>query len=139
MAKRIFLNEAEVQRASNVLKDLQIEHIVAERNYRYGKEKRCDVFIVVLSKDFKAALQGIKSAKPGIVVLRTNGARKYEYYKGWKDSTFWHPMFQCTCRHCGKTFQHPVKVAAWCSPECRSEFRRIKREQKKLQNERKEN
>lgn len=117
MAKKLKIMINEVQRASNALKDFQIEHVVV----KYPKTD--SVFIIVLNKDKEKALQAIKEAK--VNVHNVSGTRHYEHYG--KNHTYWYPKFQCKCRCCGKQFESLVKEAVWCSPKCKSEFRKAKK------------
>ena len=133
MAKKIIVNE--VSRASNALKDFQIEHVVA--TYPAHKDKPAHSFIVVLNKSFEDAKIVIKEA--GVSIIKTKNARHFERlaFSQMKldEKAYFVPKFQCKCRHCGKTFTSNHKEAVWCSDKCRKDFRNTKKngqEQKTL-------
>ena len=125
MAKKIIVNE--VSRASNALKDFQIEHVVA--TYPANKYKPAHSFIVVLNKSFGDAKIVIKEA--GVNIIKTKNARHFEHlaFSQMKldGKAYFVPKFQCKCRHCGKTFTSNHKEAVWCSDKCRKDFRNAKK------------
>ena len=124
MAKRIIVNE--VSRASNALKDFQIEHVVA--TYPAHKDKPARSFIVVLNKGFEDAKIVIKEA--GVNIIKTKNVRHFERLAlsqtELDKNAHYVPKFQCKCRHCGKTFTSNHKEAVWCSGKCRKDFRNAK-------------
>ena len=125
MAKRIIVNE--VSRASNALKDFQIEHVVA--TYPANKYKPAHSFIVVLNKSFEDAKIVIKEA--GVSIIKTKSYRHFERLAlsqmELDKNAYFVPKFQCKCRHCGKTFTSNHKEAVWCSDKCRKDFRNAKK------------
>lgn len=125
MAKKIIVNE--VSRASNALKDFQIEHVVA--TYPASKDKPAHSFIVVLNKSFEDAKIVIKEA--GVSIIKTKNKRHFERlaFSQMKldGKAYFVPKFQCKCRHCGKTFTSNHKEAVWCSDKCRKDFRNAKK------------
>lgn len=127
MAKKIFTIASEVSRASNALKDFQIEHVVA--TYPAHKDKPAHSFIVVLNKGFEDAKIAIKEA--GVSIIKTKNARHFERLAlsqmELNEKAYFVPKFQCKCRHCGKTFTSRHKEAAWCSDKCYKDFRNAKK------------
>lgn len=125
MAKKIIVNE--VSRASNALKDFQIEHVVA--TYPAHKDKPAHSFIVVLNKSFEDAKIAINEA--GVSIIKTKNARHFERLAlsqmESNEKAYFVPKFQCKCRHCGKTFTSNHKDAAWCSDKCHKDFRNAKK------------
>lgn len=125
MAKKIIVNE--VSRASNALKDFQIEHVVA--TYPANKYKPAHSFIVVLNKSFEDAKIVIKEA--GVSIIKTKSYRHFERLAlsqmELDKNAYFVPKFQCKCRHCGKTFTSNHKEAVWCSDKCHKDFRNAKK------------
>lgn len=137
MAKKInFKTIDEVNRASNALKDLHVEHVCV----RYPKwikehgdmrtpkpEEIKNIYIVVRNKYLSDAKAAFKMAE--LVPCKIKGARHYETIA--LNHSHYQPQFDCKCRQCGKTFKSVVKEAAWCSKDCRHAHRIERRNAKK--------
>lgn len=121
MAKKIKVELP--KKASESLRKRKIEHVFVNYN-------EDDAFVIVLNKDVHDAVAVIKA--DGNSVEKVKSVRHYESYAVKHE--YYSPKFDCTCRHCGKTFKAHVKEAVWCSPECKKAFRNEKR-QKKLAEE----
>ena len=117
MAKRIKVDE--IKRASNALKDFQIDHIVVSYVKADGAK---DESIVVLNRLYEDAKTAIQAAD--VKILKTRGARHYEKLSLNKHCTAWKPSFKHTCKHCGKTFESPIKEQVWCSHACKWAYRK---------------
>ena len=118
MAKKInFKTIDEVNKAHAALTDFSIEHVLVE----YPKKK----YIVVLNCLKNDAITVLNEAK--LSPSRVKNARHYEAIA--LAHKHYQPIFDCKCRHCGKTFKHVDKRAAWCSKECRKQFRIAKKQQ----------
>lgn len=117
MAKKLTILVNEVQRASNALKDFQIEHVVV-----YNKQSD-NASILVLNKDASTAKDVITLAE--ITIVKMKGFRHFEQYAA--NNQHYKPQFECKCRGCGKKFNSSVKEAVWCSPKCKSDFRKAKK------------
>lgn len=121
MAKKLIVSE--VKRASNALKDFQIEHVIVTRYKNFHGDKLAIRFIVIPNRNLEAAKACIKEA--GISILKVKGVRHYKDLAICYD--YYEPKFWCKCRHCGKQFSSHVKEAVWCSPKCKQEFRKAKK------------
>lgn len=131
MAKRIIFNSIEeVKRASAVLKDCHVEHVFVD--YPVKDDIPEKAFIVVMNKDLSEAQAPIQMINLSYKIYRTRHykttALTHMHYK---------PTFECTCRGCGKKFQHFEKYAKWCSKECKKDFRNKRELFKKAKNEQK--
>lgn len=121
MAKKIVLSSTEVTRASNALKDFHCEHVLV--SYPAHKDIPEKKFIVVLNKDFNLAKKAITEAK--LSVFKVKNSRHYE--KTASAHQHYKPVFECKCRHCGKSFASSIKEAVWCSDKCKKDFRNAKK------------
>ena len=120
MAKKInFTTADDVQRASNALKDMHIEHVLVE--YPYNK------YVVVLNRYLSDAKKAFEEAN--IKGIRVKNWRHYENTA--LNHTHYQPQFDCKCRQCGKTFKSVAKEAVWCSNDCRHQHRIDRRNAKK--------
>lgn len=122
MAKKIFIKQSEVTRASHALKDFHIEHVLVEYKFHNTNKVRQSL-IVVKNKDKDEALTVITTAE--ISVLRVKNCRRFETMAA--SHTHYQPKFECKCRCCGKTFMSAHKEAVWCSEKCKSDFRKAKK------------
>ena len=118
MAKKIKVESP--KKASESLKRSKIEHVLVV--YKH-ENKKDDAFLVVQNKDLYNAKAIILADNVSILKIKSvrhyeNIALQHEHYQ---------PKFDCTCRHCGKTFKSVVKEAVWCSKECKKAFRDAKR------------
>lgn len=126
MAKKIKVEFP--KKASECLKGNKIEHVLVEYHHEDGGDphKKDDAFLVVQNKDLYNAKALILAGNISINKIKNvrhyeNIALKHQHYQ---------PTFDCTCRHCGKTFKSVVKEAVWCSNECKKAFRNAKKEAK---------
>ena len=65
-------------------------------------------------------------------ILKVKNFRHYELAA--LSHGHYRPTFDCTCRGCGKTFEHVDPNAKWCSKECHNAWRK----QRKVAYERKD-
>jgi len=129
MAKKIIVNNPE--KASKILKQGNIEHVLVKYPGKKPNTKG-DAFLVVKNKDkntavavltdFNKTIPKEKWYRDCIHIHHTKSVRHYEKTALMFDTSSFVPVFECTCRNCGKTFKHPVKEAVWCSTGCRKEF-----------------
>ena len=119
MAKKlVFANNDECKKASSVLKQNNIEHVLVT----YKHEKNEKVFIVVRNVTLKDVNQ------LNLQISRVKSMRHFEATAIKHD--YFEPQFTCKCRNCGKEFKHHIKEAVWCSKECHNAFRNAKRQAK---------
>jgi len=117
MAKKIIVDE--IKRASNALKDFQIDHIIASYAKADGTK---DESIIVLNRLYEDAKVAIQTAN--VKILKTRSARHYEKLSLNKHCTTWEPSFEHTCKHCGKKFTSSIKEQVWCSSACKWAYRK---------------
>lgn len=120
MAKKIKV--AHVKEASESLRKRKIEHVLVR--YVDKDENETDAFLVVMNKHFHNAKTAILD--DGYSILKTKNVRHYENIA--LSHKHYQPTFNCVCRGCGKTFMHVDPNAKWCSKECKSNYRRNKKD-----------
>lgn len=128
MAKKInFKTVDEVNRAHAALTDFSIEHVLVKYplHPKGDDTDKTNHYIVVLNRLKNDAIVVLNEAK-----LSPSGVKNARHYEAIALAhKHYQPTFDCKCRHCGKTFKHVDKHAAWCSKECRKQFRIAKKQQ----------
>lgn len=118
MAKKIKV--AQINGASESLKKRKIEHVLV----KYVKDGEVnDAFLVVMNKYYHDARAAILA--DGRSILKVKNFRHYELAA--LSHEHYQPTFDCTCRGCGKTFEHADPNAKWCSKECHNAWRKAKK------------
>lgn len=118
MAKKIKV--AQINGASESLKKRKIEHVLVK--YVKGGNVN-DAFLVVMNKYYQNARAAILA--DGRSILKVKNFRHYELAA--LSHEHYQPTFDCTCRGCGKTFEHADPNAKWCSKECHNAWRKAKK------------
>lgn len=117
MAKKIsFKPDVKVALMVDILRKENIEHV----RVKYPHKD----YIVVKNVDKDAARRICGDDN----ISRIKNARHFETISLVHINNYFEPKFTCKCRHCGKTFEHRVKGAVWCSDNCKREFRKAKKQ-----------